>query len=195
MIGQLTGTVSDKAPEGVMVDVAGVGYEVLCPLTVIDQLPPKGQAVRLSIHTHVREDQISLFGFNDSEQRRLFRLLIGINGIGPKIGLACLSGMDSDTLTDAIGAGDVKRLTTIPGLGKRTAERLVLELQDKVGRRTGVSAPSGGQQMLSDLESALKNLGFKGKDVDILISELSEQAAEMSFESLLREALKRLRPN
>ena len=193
MIGRLKGLVAEKGPEGVLLDVNGIGYEVLCPLTVIDRLPRREQETALTIHTHVREDQITLFGFTNLEERALFRQLIGVSGIGPKIALACLSGMDAQGLRDAIASEDAKRLTTIPGLGKRTAERLILELKDKVGGTVIASKPGG--QMLNDLESALRNLGFKTKDVDSLMTELASQAETLSFEELLREALKRMRPN
>ena len=193
MIGRLRGIVAEKGPEGVLLDVGGIGYEVLCPLTVIDRLPRREQETTLTIHTHVREDQITLFGFTSVDERVLFRQLIGVSGIGPKIALACLSGMDATALCDAIASEEVKRLTTIPGLGKRTAERLILELKDKVGGTVSVGKPGG--QMLNDLESALRNLGFKTKDVDSLMGELAPQAETMSFEDLLREALKRMRPN
>ena len=193
MIGRLKGLVAEKGPEGVLLDVGGIGYEVQCPLTVIDRLPRRDQEATLTIHTHVREDQITLFGFTSLDERVLFRQLIGVSGIGPKIALACLSGMDANTLSGSIASEDVKRLTTIPGLGKRTAERLIVELKDKVGG-TVVAAKPGGQ-MLNDLESALRNLGFKTKDVDSLMTELAPQAEALSFEELLREALKRMRPN
>ncbi len=193
MIGRLKGLVAEKGPEGVLIEVSGVGYEVQCPLTVIDRLPRRGQESTLSIHTHVREDQITLFGFSEPEERALFRQLIGVSGIGPKIGLACLSGMDAGSLSGAIAGEDVKRLTTIPGLGKRTAERLVLELKDKVSGVVIAGRPGG--QMLNDLESALRNLGFKSKDVDSLMTELAPHAESMTFEELLREALKRMGPN
>lgn len=193
MIGRLKGSVAEKGPEGVLLDVGGIGYEVLCPLTVIDRLPRRGQETTLTIHTHVREDQITLFGFTDRDERALFRQLIGVSGIGPKIALACLSGMDASALSTSIASEDVKRLTTIPGLGKRTAERLIVELKDKVGGTVTTAKPGG--QMLNDLESALRNLGFKTKDVDRLMTELAPEAEALSFEELLREALKRMRPN
>lgn len=191
MIGQLHGQVVDKDMERVLLDVAGVGYEIACPLTVLDRVPPKGNAATLAIHTHVREDQITLFGFSSFPERQIFRQLISISGIGPKIGLACLSGMDRDALISAITSGDVKRLTTIPGLGKRTAERLILELRDKLGGLAVAAKPNNTN--LSDLESALKNLGYKAKDVENLCTDLAKDSADLSFEALLREALKRLR--
>jgi Holliday junction DNA helicase RuvA len=192
MIGRLTGKVAEKGMESIVLDVGGVGYDVTCPLTVLQEMPPSGEMTSLAIHTHVREDQITLFGFNDAGQRTLFRHLISISGVGPKIGIACLSGMDSDALSRAIGEGDAKRLTSIPGLGKRTSERIILELRDKVG---GLAAARPAQSnALWDLESALKNLGYRPKDVDRLCGELAPTSAEMSFEELLREALQRLRP-
>ncbi|MEE2788883.1 MAG: Holliday junction branch migration protein RuvA [Myxococcota bacterium] len=192
MIGRLTGTIAEKGAEGVLLDVHGVGYELMCPLTVVDQLPVVGQPSTLVVHTHVREDQLTLFGFNDLEQRRLFRLLIGVSNVGPKIGLGCLSGLDKDSLHSAITTGDVKRLSSIPGIGKRTAERIILELRDKLGPAAGL--PRGNASHLDDLQSALVNLGYRAKDVDGLLSEFGPAAAEKSFEELLREALKKLKP-
>ncbi len=193
MIGRLRGTVARKAVEGVLVDVQGIGYEVVCPLSVLDVLPRTGEACTLSIHTHVREDQITLFGFADEDQRALFRMLISVTGIGPRLGLACLSTMTTDVFADAVASEDVKRLSTIPGVGKRTAERLVLELREKVRRVAGGGPVStGGNQVLDELDSALRNLGYKAKDVEKLIGGLREEAEGKDFEALLREALRRL---
>ena len=193
MIGRLRGTVAEKGADGVLIDVGGVGYQLQCPLTVVDRMPRTGQECTLAIHTHVREDQITLFGFTDVDQRRMFRLLIGVNNVGPKIGLACLSGMDDNLLRGAISTGDIKRLSAVPGIGKRTAERIVLELQDKVGPTGGV--PASRHPAFDDLQSALTNLGYKSKDVDSLIAELGPAVENQTFEQLLREALKRLRPS
>lgn len=191
MIGRLEGTVLDKSAEGVMLGVGGVGYEVQCPLTVIDRLPRKGGTCALAIHTYVREDQLSLFGFSNLDERRLFRQLIGVSGIGPRLGLACLSGMDAETLIAAIANSDAKALSRTPGIGKRTAERIILELKDKVGGVPG--RPATKNSLLTDLESALGNLGYSTREVDKLLTSLGDEAAAMDFESLLREALKRLR--
>lgn len=191
MIGRLEGLVLDKSAEGVLVGVGGVGYEVLCPLTVIDRLPRKGATCTLSIHTHVREDQITLFGFADEAERRLFRQLIGVAGIGPRLALACLSGLDAEALAVAIANEDVKKLSSVPGIGKRTAERLIVELKGKVGVLPG--RPPTRTHHLDDLESALRNLGYKPREIEQLITDLGEDAARLDFESLLREALKRLR--
>ena len=192
MIAMLTGTIARKTASGVILDVAGVGYDVLCPLTVVDALPPTHERATLSIHTHVREDQITLFGFQNDEEKRVFRLLIGISGIGPKLGLACLSGMSLDDLCAAIGAEDAKRMSTIPGVGKRTAERIILELKAKIGHTAGSSKPQRSS-MMDDLESALKNLGYKEKEVEQLVASLVVDTAEPKFETLLREALSKLR--
>ena len=191
MIGRLRGKVADKGADGVLLDVGGVGYQLQCPLTVIDRMPRVDQECTLSVHTHVREDQITLFGFTDNDQRRLFRMLISVSNVGPKIGLGCLSGMDEDQLRGAISAGDVKRLSSVPGIGKRTAERIILELQDKMGPIRGTS--SGNRAAFDDLQSALTNLGYKAKDVDALINDFESDAADKSFEELLREALVKLK--
>ena len=191
MIGMLEGEIANKGAEGILLKVGGIGYDVLCPLTVIDRVPRRGEKCTLSIHTHVREDQITLFGFIDDDQRQLFRLLISVSGIGPKIGLACLSGMSADDLSAAIANADIKRLSGVPGIGKRTAERMVVELKDKVFSSTP-GRPAVEHRMLDDLQSALKNLGYKTKDVDQLIADLGQDAGNMSFEALLKEALRKL---
>lgn len=191
MIGRLEGLVIDKSAEGVLVGVGGVGYEVACPLTVIDRLPRKGATCVLSIHTHVREDQITLYGFSDESERRLFRQLIAVSGVGPKLALACLSGLDADALAVAIASEDVKKLSSVPGIGKRTAERLILELKGKVGIMPGRAVAK--THHVDDLESALRNLGYKPREIEQLVVDLGEDAARLDFESLLREALKRLR--
>jgi Holliday junction DNA helicase RuvA subunit/crossover junction endodeoxyribonuclease RuvC len=148
MIGRLSGTLVQKQVEAVVIDVGGVGYEVLCPLTVLERLPPEGATCVLSIHTHVREDQISLFGFSTPDERALFRQLIAVTGIGPKLAVACLSGLKAEAFARAVVDNDLKKLSGIPGVGKRTAERLVLELKDKLARTTlggaAVPAPAHG---------------------------------------------------
>ena len=195
MIGRLRGTLLEKGAEGVVLEVGGVGYELACPLTVVDRLPRVGQDCALVVHTHVREDALVLFGFVDADERQLFRQLIAVSGVGPKLALACLSGMDAVALGNALADKDVKKLSGVPGIGKRTAERLILELEGKVqSRRASPAAPTGPVRNpdLDDLDSALRNLGYKARDVDLLIEGLRPQAAGMSFEGLLREALRRL---
>ncbi len=194
MIGLLRGEIALKAPSAVVIDVGGVGYEVICPLTVLDALPPTGAQTTLVIHTHVREDQITLYGFGTSDERTLFRLLMGVSGVGPRLAVACLSGLTGDALTLALVEGDVRRLSSVPGIGKRTAERMILDLKDKVHASRG--APSAQAHApspaLEDLDSALRNLGYRAKDVEQLIDGLRAEAPAMTFEQLLREALRRL---
>ncbi len=196
MIGQLRGLVARKGVESVLIDVNGVGYEVICPLTVLDQLPPQGRETTLAIHTHAREDQLTLFAFLDVDQRALFRLLISVSGVGPKLAMACLSGMSAEVFCKALVDEDVKKLSSVPGIGKRTAQRLTLELKDKVQRfanvKPGASRPTTGHGHLEDLDSALRNLGYRAKSVETLIDSLRPDADSMSFEALLREALRRL---
>ncbi|MCB9523330.1 MAG: Holliday junction branch migration protein RuvA [Myxococcales bacterium] len=195
MIGLLRGELAVKSPTAVVLDVGGVGYEVVCPLTVLDNLPPTGGRCTLVIHTHVREDQITLFGFATQDERALFRQLVAVSGIGPRLAVACLSGMTAEALIRALVDGDVKRLSSVPGIGKRTAERMVLELQEKVHPPAGSRAAAGlpaPSPALDDLDSALRNLGYRAKDVESLIDGLRAEAPAMTFEQLLREALKRL---
>jgi Holliday junction DNA helicase RuvA len=193
VIGRLRGRLVQKQVEEVILDVGGVGYAVHCPLSVLEALPPEGSEATLVVHTHVREDALVLYGFCTADERQIFRLLIGTTGIGPKLALACLSGLDATRLARAIVDEDAKALALIPGVGKRTAERIILELKEKVRRVAPgrpVEAPSAVR--LDDLASALRNLGYATKEVDKLVAGLSEQAAGLSFEALLREALRRL---
>jgi len=192
MIGYLRGILRHKGAELLIIDVAGVGYELTCPLTTIDRLPAEGEECELTVKTHVREDQITLFGFSSLEERRLFESLTTVSGIGPRLGVACLSGMDAAQLKEAIITGNTKRIATIPGIGKKTAERMVLELRVKFEKSFALSAaqPSLSGQ-LSDLRSALINLGYKAAAVDKHLDEIKDSAAEMSFEELLQGALRR----
>ncbi len=193
MIGRLHGTLIRKSVEGILVDVNGVGFEVLCPLTTLDRLPREGELCTLAIHTHIREDQCLLLGFQDEDERAIYRQLTAVSGVGPKLALACLSSCSADELACAIVSGDLKRLSKIPGVGKRTAERLVVELKDRLQKR-GVKTQTlfDVPDTLSDLESALKNLGYSAKDVESLIEQLRPKA-NLSFEALLREALSLLK--
>lgn len=192
MIGRLSGTLAQKSTEECIVDVNGVGYAIQVPLSVLDRMPPAGQPCTLVVHTHVREDQLVLYGFGDPDERAVFRLLIGISGVGPKIALACLGGLDAARVIKAIVQEDARALASVPGIGKRTAERIILELKEKVVKlNPGVPLTPTSEPSLDDLHSALKNLGYKPKDVDALIAGLADKA-HLSFEELLREALQRL---
>jgi len=161
VIARLEGVLAEKRPDALLLDVDGVGYEVRVSLLTFVALPEEGKTVRLRIHTHVREDALVLFGFLAEEERLLFRQLLGISGVGPKLALSILSGLPADQLVGAIRAGELARLTSIPGVGKKTAERIVVDLRDKLA---SVAVASREPLRPSDVEqgavSALVNLGY-----------------------------------
>src|SRR5688572_27997857 len=165
MIAFLRGRVLDKQPNRVVVDVQGVGYEVHVPLSTYYDMGDEGADTVLRVHTHVREDALQLYGFLTSLEQQLFERLIGISGIGPKLAIAVLSGIETRELVSAIQRGDVARLTRIPGIGRKTAERIILELMDRLAQLVvpaGVEMPvvvSTGDRLRDDLVSALQNLG------------------------------------
>lgn len=195
MIGQLTGTLVAVAPERVVVDVGGVGYRVAISLTTFYELERAGAAgrVRLFVHTHVREDQIALFGFASEREREIFELLIGVSGIGPRLAQVVLSGMPPDDLAQALAAGDVARLTRIPGVGKKTAERMVVELRDRVAALVAGRSPAPAAGASDDeLVAALVNLGYKPAAAEKAVGETRKAAPDAAFHELLRQALRRL---
>jgi Holliday junction DNA helicase RuvA len=199
MIGYLKGHLLQKKPNLVVLDVHGVGYEVQIPLTSFYELPSEGNEVALKIHTHVREDQISLFGFHSQREKDFFLKLISISGIGPKLGIAILSGAKVEELAQAIAEGNLARLTAIPGVGRKTAERVVLELKSQVAsfllpeqiqavREAG--RPDGLQE---DVLSALVNLGYPRPAAEKAFSLIVRSGeCERTFEDLLRHTLRRL---
>lgn len=195
MIALLSGQIAYKSIDHVVLDVGGVGYRLTIPLSSYYTLPDQGTA-RFFVHTHVREDALHLFGFLTQEEKELFLLLISISGIGPKLALNILSHMPADGLRSALASGDVKRLSSLPGIGKKTAERLVLELKDKVGRVApavpNVSAAPAAVEMADPLEdalSALVNLGYKeGQARKVL--EAVECPPGTPFEQILKGALR-----
>lgn len=192
MIAHLAGTLAIKAPEEVIVDVHGVGFQVLVSLHTFYRLPEPGEAVRLLTYTHVREDVLQLFGFGDPGERQLFLLLLGVAGVGPRLALNILSGMPAEELVEALDAGDVARLVSIPGVGRKTAERLVLELREKMSlyrARTGAPARAVGMQ--AEAASALVNLGYRRPDAERAVK-AAEAGGAGDLESLIREALRRL---
>jgi Holliday junction DNA helicase RuvA len=162
VIARLEGVLAEKRPDLLLLDVSGVGYEVRVSLLTFLALPDEGKTLRLRIHTHVREDAFQLYGFLTDEERALFRQLLGISGIGPKLAVSILSGLPPDQLAAAIRAGDVSRLTAIPGVGKKTAERIVVDLRDKLAAPTVVRQEQ--EPRPGDVEqaavSALVNLGY-----------------------------------
>jgi holliday junction DNA helicase RuvA len=195
LIAFLRGTLIEKHPSRVVVDVAGVGYDVQVPLSTFYGLGDPGTNVSLRIHTHVREDVIALFGFSSRLEQDLFERLISINGIGPKLALAVLSGIEPADLIRAIRAQDVARLTAIPGIGKKTAERIGLELKDRLpqaasaaGATPPVAAPE--DQLREDLLSALLNLGYQRGAAETTIDKVLKAAPDARFEQALREALR-----
>lgn len=201
MIAFLRGRVLDKQPNRIILDVSGVGYDVQIPLSTFYEVGEEGTEVSLRIYTHVREDALQLYGFISDVERQVFERLIGISGIGPKLAIAVLSGMDSRELIVAVQRADVARLTGIPGIGKKTAERIVLELKDRLTQLAapavvGPAAPSTGDRLRIDLLSALQNLGYHRQQVERVITSVTSaadaSAAEVTFEQALRNALREL---
>jgi holliday junction DNA helicase RuvA len=198
MIAFLRGRVHDKQPNRVTVDVGGVGYEVHVPLSTFYNVGDEGEDVSLRVYTHVREDALQLYGFLTDLERQLFERLIGISGIGPKLAIVVLSGMETRELLTAVQRADVARLTTIPGIGKKTAERIVLELKDRltqiaVPAATGPAAPpSSADQLRTDLLSALLNLGYHRQQAEKAIDATVASNPNASFEHAVRTALREL---
>ena len=196
MIAHLRGRILEKQPNRVVVDVGGVGYDVAVPLSTFYGLGDPGAEVALRVHTHVREEAISLFGFATALELDLFLRLIGISGIGPKVGLAVLSGIEPPDLVSAIERGDLARLTAIPGVGKKTSERIVLELKDRLPKAHVVAAAAGAGDapvMRDDLLSALMNLGYHRPPAEKAVdSALNAVGRDAGFEHTLRQALREL---
>ena len=192
MIARLHGALLEKTPNRIVVDVSGVGYEVLVPLSTFYGLGDAGSPVTLRVHTHVREDLIALYGFSSALELDLFERLIGINGIGPKLALAVLSGIDPGELVRAIRAQDVARLTRIPGVGKKTAERIGLELKDRLPHAVAAAEPAtaAGDDPREDLLSALTNLGYNRAVAEKTIEAALKKAPAAPFEQLLRDILR-----
>ncbi len=193
MIGQLRGALIDKRPNQVIVDAGGVGYQVQIPLSTFAGLGVLHAEVTLLIHTHLREDQIALYGFLTAREKQCFEMLISTSGVGPNLALKILSGMNLDELVPAIRKGDVLQLKRIPGVGQKTAERIILELRDKfaVVEIAGPGKPASRSQVESDVVSALVNLGYDRQDVERAVKETKpDQTAE--FSSLVTAALQKL---
>lgn len=195
MIGHLRGKLAAAAPERVLLDVGGVGYQVQVSLTTFSELDRAGigSQVELHIHTHVREDQLALFGFWTPRERELFERLIAVSGIGPRLAQVVLSGMPVDDLVAALAAGDLARLTRIPGVGKKTAERMVVELRDKLqALAREVAAPAAAAASDEDLVAALENLGYKRGQAEKAVADARRDAPAAAFHELLPLALRRL---
>lgn len=205
MIATLTGNVLMTGPDRAVIDVSGVGYEVFLSTDGVARLPEKNSQVFLHIHTHVREDAIILYGFLEVQEKELFLILKTVSGIGPKLGLAILSGMRVPELCQAIAGEDVSRLTTLQGVGKRTAERLCVELKDKVGHLQGAGAvlekaallSSASGSAVADTLSALVNLGYPDPVARQALTAVKKRVGDASFvamqiEELIRETLRTL---
>lgn len=198
MIGRIRGVLLEKQAPELLVDVAGVGYEIQAPMTTIYQLPPVGEPVELFTHLVVREDAQQLFGFISASDRALFRALIRVNGIGPKLGLTILSGIDPEAFVRCVRDEDSATLTRLPGVGKKTAERLLIEMRDKlkVWQVDGVAVgegpavlPAKGGNPAADAEAALVALGYKPQEASRMVAQAGPDGA--SSEELIRAALKR----
>ncbi|HMP73469.1 MAG TPA: Holliday junction branch migration protein RuvA [Kiritimatiellia bacterium] len=196
MIDYLQGLLAEKHPARIVVEAAGVGYEVLIPLSTYDRLPAEGKPVKVMTHFHVREDAHILFGFHSASERTMFRMLLDVSGIGPKIALTALSGLSLRELKASIVEGDSKRLATISGIGKKTAERMVIELKDRISAgealeaTSGSAAPSAEDLRLRDAILALISLGYKQADAQKMVLEASRKAGpEAPLEDIIRRAV------
>jgi Holliday junction DNA helicase RuvA len=195
MIGLLRGRLLEKRPNQVILDVSGVGYLVAVPLSTFAAVGELHGEVTLLIHTHVREDALSLYGFLSQREKHLFELLLGASGVGPSLALKILSGMNVEDLVPAIRTGDIARLTKIPGVGRKTAERMVVELKDKLEavaaevEKPATASPAGVD---ADVKSALINLGYDERAADSAVTKAKRESGAATFEKLLRVTLSTL---
>lgn len=203
MIASIRGNLTFKSPNYLIIDVGGIGYQVFVPLSSYYSLPKLGDSVKLNIHTHLREDSIQLYGFLSKEEKELFLCLIGVTGIGPKLALNILSGISPSDLVKAISEGNLLALNTIPGVGRKTAERLVLELKEKIGPlQVEEMKVQGDGQTYEDALSALVNLGYKKSHAEDALKQFkvssyklqvkNQKTEEYSVEDMIKEALKLL---
>jgi len=201
MIAYLSGKILEKDANLMIVDVGGVGYEVTIPLSTFYELGEVGTDVQIRIHTVVREDTFALFGFKTLREKELFLHLISVSGIGPKSAITALSGMSADEIISAIRQNNLARLNSIPGVGKKTAERLVIELRDKIAKLSGLVAEemkaegipqSSGDTIFDDALSALTNLGYQRNAAEKALKQAMQEGTEMSVQKLLRRSLQLL---
>ena len=203
MIAHLSGTLLSKQATSVIVDVGGVGYEVTIPLSTFYDLEDAGTMVQLRIYTHVREDTLQLFGFKTARERELFLKIISVTGIGPKLGITLLSGMSADEMIASIRTNNLARLTLIPGIGRKTAERLIMELREKVAELSSAqleeelgARPEAGEPtedtVRADALSALLNLGYQRSSAEKAIDGALSEGGDITVESILRRSLKKL---
>ncbi len=199
MIAHLTGTVLRKSTQSLIIENKGIGYEVIVPFSTFYALPKEDERVNLHIYTHVREDAIILFGFHTPLEKDIFLMLISVSGIGPKLAINILSGIGPDELLEAMAQGDALRLQAIPGVGKKTAERIALELKDKALKARGDSKalPTGilgdkDEEVYDDALSALLNLGYPAKSAKRAVEKAITQTKDVTLERLIKEALRSL---
>lgn len=204
MIAHLSGTLLSKQATSVILDVGGVGYEVSIPLSTFYELEDPGSIIQLRIYTHVREDALQLYGFKTARERELFLRLISVSGIGPKLGITLLSGMSADEMIASIRTNNLAKLTLIPGVGRKTAERLVVELRDKVaslssaeleeelGAKSDTAAPPTEDSVRADALSALLNLGYQRSAAEKAVTGALSEGGDVSVESILRLSLRKL---
>lgn len=201
MIAYLSGKILEKDTNLLIIDVQGVGYEVTIPLSTFYELGELGADVQLRIHTVVREDAFALFGFKTVREKELFLHLISVSGIGPKSAITALSGMSADEIISAIRSNNLARLNSIPGVGKKTAERLVIELRDKIAKLAGLASEemkaegipiSSGDEVYDDAISALINLGYQRASAEKALKQAMQEGTEMSVQKLLRRSLQLL---
>jgi len=198
MIGRLRGLLVHKSPPALVMEVGGVGYEVEAPMSTFYELPPVGQTVTLYTHLVVREDAHLLYGFSRESQRRLFRALLKVNGVGPRVALAVLSGLSDQEFLRCVATEDIARLTRVPGIGRKTAERLVVELRDKLGseprdgERSGAAAPETPADPVSEAISALIALGYKPQEASRAVHGIASEG--LACEEIIRQALRGMAP-
>ena len=201
MIALITGKLVQKQPNSVIIDAGGVGYELTVPLSTFYDLGDEGAVVSLRVHTHVREDALQLYGFRTEREKRLFLLLLGVSGIGPKLAITVLSGLSAEELIEALRQSNLARLVGIPGVGKKTAERMIVELKDKAAAlttpeiedriRSGIVA-NAGDAMREDLVSALINLGYQKSMAEKAVGAIIKDNPEANFTTVLKLALRKL---
>ena len=205
MIAHLSGTLLSKQPTSAIVDVGGVGYEVAIPLSTFYELGENGSQVQLRIYTHVREDALQLYGFKTARERELFLQLISVNGVGPSLAIKLLSGMNADEMIASIRTNNLVRLVAIPGVGRKTAERLVVDLRDKIAalsspaleeefaaQAAASGAASSPDAMRDDAISALVNLGYQKAAAEKAVKTAADEGGDLSVELILRRSLRRL---
>ncbi len=199
MIAYLSGTLLSKNPQSLIVDINGVGYQIFIPLSTFYQLPDEMEKVGLHVHTHVREDTLQLFGFQTEMEKEVFLLLISVSGIGPKVALNILSGMGFEELLSAIVRADSEKISSIPGVGKKTSQRITLELKEKASKLAGgievaleQKVEVRDKEIYEDALSALINLGYSSKAAKRAIEIALGRDQEMNIETLLKEALRNL---